>query len=162
MKQFPTHIVTVMGIVENDNGEILLLKNRGNGAWTFAGGIVENGEDLITALKREAMEECNMDIAVGKLFRVASNTGTYQGYDGYDVIPTKVLFSFICKYISGEFVENEEKTEHCWVHRDKVLELLTLLTTKHEYNYYLTFTGNIHYFAYTSRPDYEINAEGLF
>ena len=31
MKQFPTHIVAVDGIVENDKGEILLVRQRNKG-----------------------------------------------------------------------------------------------------------------------------------
>jgi ADP-ribose pyrophosphatase YjhB (NUDIX family) len=52
MKQFPTHIVAVDGIIENDNNEILLVKNRHHGVYTVPGGQVEVGENLIEALKK--------------------------------------------------------------------------------------------------------------
>jgi 8-oxo-dGTP diphosphatase len=56
MKQFPTHIVAVDGIVENERNEILLVKNRDKEVWTVPGGQVEIGENLIDALIREIKE----------------------------------------------------------------------------------------------------------
>ena len=44
MKQFPKHIVAAGGIVENDQGEILLVKHCDHKTWAFPGGQVENGE----------------------------------------------------------------------------------------------------------------------
>lgn len=38
MKEFPTHIVAVDGIIENDNNEILLVKSRNHGIYTIPGG----------------------------------------------------------------------------------------------------------------------------
>ncbi|MCL2195037.1 MAG: NUDIX hydrolase [Oscillospiraceae bacterium] len=39
MKHFPTHIVAVFGIVENAQGDVLVLKSRSrNDAWHFPGG----------------------------------------------------------------------------------------------------------------------------
>ena len=64
MKQFPTHIAAVFGIVENDKNEILLLKHREKAVWMFPGGQVEAGENLIDALLRETREESGMDIEV--------------------------------------------------------------------------------------------------
>ena len=70
-KQFPTHIVAAFGIVENENGEILLLKSRGHDVWMFPGGQVEIGENLYVVV-RETKEEADMDITVQKLFCVTS------------------------------------------------------------------------------------------
>ncbi|HMM32912.1 MAG TPA: hypothetical protein PKB13_14175 [Clostridia bacterium] len=55
MKRFPTHIVAVAGIVENDKGEVLLIKNL-YGEWVWTGGQVENGETLFEALKARGAE----------------------------------------------------------------------------------------------------------
>ncbi|SES88296.1 NUDIX domain-containing protein [Paenibacillus sp. NFR01] len=108
LRQFPTHIVAVFGIVENEKEEVLLLKHRGRNVWMFPGGQVETGENLIEALLRETKEESSMEIEVGKLFSVSSNTSTYEGYNGYGMIPTKVIMGFTCTYKSGEFRESDE------------------------------------------------------
>lgn len=78
--KMPTHIVAVGGIVENEKGEILLVKTI-NGGWVFPGGQVEVGENLVDALAREVKEESGVNIEVGSLLSVISNTGTYKWYD---------------------------------------------------------------------------------
>ncbi len=60
----------VAGVIGSIDGKILIAQ-RGvgmhfEGKWEFPGGKVESGEDFKTALKREIMEELNIDICVGK------------------------------------------------------------------------------------------------
>ncbi len=161
MKQFPTHIVAVYGVVENDQGEILLLKSRNRNVWMFPGGQVELGENLIDALVREAKEESCMDIAVHQLFSVASNTCTYPGYNGYGQIPPKVLIGFTCRYVSGEFSESDETTECLWVPKAEVLEHLTVPDFIEKYKAYLNFNGQVEYMEYVTKPQFEVKMQHL-
>jgi ADP-ribose pyrophosphatase YjhB (NUDIX family) len=154
-KQFPTHIVAVFGVVENERGEVLLLKHRQKGAWMFPGGQVETGENLIEALLRETMEESGMAIEVGRLFCVDSNTCTYKGYGGYAHVPTKIMFGFMCKYVGGAFRESDETTQGRWVARDQALELLGD-PLREKYRAYLEFSGGIQYSAYVTKPAYAL------
>lgn len=75
----PTHIVTAAGVVENDNGEILLVKTH-HGTWVFPSGQVEIGENLIDAVVREIKEESGINVTVKKLFAISSNNGINKGY----------------------------------------------------------------------------------
>lgn len=156
MKQFPTHIVAVDGIIENDAGEILLVKHRHHGIYTFPGGQVEVGENLMDALKREIMEETGARAEVNKLICVSSNTGTYQGYNGYDVVPTKVLFCFSCRYVDGTLCTSDETSESIWVTKGKVLEYINAPYLVERFHTYLNFDGNIQYLEYISRPEYDL------
>lgn len=72
---FPTHIVATGGFVEDGQGNILLVKTR-DGGWVYPGGQVEVGENLIDGLIREIKEESGIDVSVGSLVGVYSNTGT--------------------------------------------------------------------------------------
>lgn len=58
--------IRVYGLLINNNNEILLSDEILNGFrfTKFPGGGVELGEGLITALKREFLEECNLEIEV--------------------------------------------------------------------------------------------------
>jgi 8-oxo-dGTP diphosphatase len=161
MKQFPTHIVTVDGVIENEKNEILLVKSRKSGTYTVPGGQVEVGENLIDALKREIREESGVEVEVGKLMCISSNTGTYQGYNGYGLIPTKVMFGFVCKYISGELQVSDETSETIWVEKEKVLNLITNPNLIKRFEAYLNFYGDVHYLEYVTKPNYELKLECL-
>ena len=57
-------MVGVGGIVLND-GKVLLVrrgKQPGYGKWSIPGGMVELGETLTEAIKREVLEECGIEI----------------------------------------------------------------------------------------------------
>ncbi|MGG3311029.1 NUDIX hydrolase, partial [Paenibacillus lautus] len=71
---FPTQIVATGGFVEDGQGNILLVKTR-DGGWVYPGGQVEVGENLIDGLIREIKEESGIDVSVGSLVGVYSNTG---------------------------------------------------------------------------------------
>ena len=57
-------------ICYNDNGEALILDQKGNGTWTLPGGTVESGEAPVETLKREVMEEADITITDIKLLGV--------------------------------------------------------------------------------------------
>ena len=103
----PTHIVAVGGIVEDGNGNILLVKTR-NGGWVFPGGQVEVGENLPDALIREIKEESGIDVTVSKLIGVYSNTAIHKWYDGVTDVPTKVILDFTCELVGGELAISGE------------------------------------------------------
>ena len=161
LRQFPTHIVAVFGIVENEKEEVLLLKHRSRNVWMFPGGQVETGENLIDALIRETKEESSMEIEVGKLYSVSSNTCTYEGYNGYGMIPTKVIMGFTCTYRSGEFRESDETTESLWISKDRVLEYICVPDFVDKFKAYLNFTGDVEYLEYVTKPEYNLKLKCL-
>ncbi len=161
MKQFPTHIVAVDGIVENDRNEVLLVKHKHHGVYTIPGGQVEVGENLIDALKREIKEEAGIDVDVNKLICVSSNTCTYQGYNGYGIVPTKVMFGFVCKYLGGELCTSDETSESLWVDKDKVLDYITVPNLVERFKSYANNKGDIQYLEYVTKPEYSLKEKRL-
>ena len=97
----PTHIVSAGAVVLNDRGEVLLIKDDRRNSWTFPGGIVEEGEGLLDGVKREVLEETGIEIEVGELFCVTSNTCKHPGYNGVREVPPKVMLDFVCRAIGG-------------------------------------------------------------
>ena len=156
MKNFPTHIVTAAGVVENDNGEILMV-NAFHGGWVFPGGQVEIGENLIDAVTREIKEESGIDVIVDKLFCVSSNTSSHKGYNGYDVVPTKVMFDFICKYKSGNLRGSDENSESAWIKKDEVLNYIKSPAIIERFKAYLEFDGNVKYYSYIAKPEFVLH-----
>ncbi|QSX05921.1 NUDIX hydrolase [Sedimentibacter sp. zth1] len=160
-KKFPTHIVAVDGIVENEKNQILLVKNSYKCIYTIPGGQVEIGENLNDALIREIKEETGIDISVEKLICVSSNKGTHAGYNGYTIVPTKVMFGFTCKYVDGELCTSDETSESLWIDKNAVLNYITEPNLIERFKAYLNYEGSVQYLEYITKPEYNLKLKRL-
>lgn len=156
----PTHIVAGAGIVLNENDEVLLVKTY-NAGWVFPGGQVEVGENVIDGVKREIMEEAGVDIEVGELFCVSSNTGKYPGTNGVKEIPTKVMLDFVCKAKKGTPRPSEENSQSAYFSKDKALALIESPAIIERYKAYLAYEGRPAYLEYVTKPDFELKVKRL-
>ncbi len=151
----PTHIIAGAGIVINDKEEVLMVKTHNQG-WVFPGGQVEVGENVIDAIKREIMEETGVDVEVGEVFCIASNTGKYPGYNGVKEIPTKLMLDFICKAKGGVPRPSEENSESMYVPKDKVLDMIKAPAIIERYKAFMEYTGRPIYMEYVTKPAFEL------
>lgn len=156
----PTHIVAGAGVVLNEKDEVLLVKTY-DFNWVFPGGQVEEGENVIDAVKREIMEEAGVDVEVGELFCISSNTKKYPGHSGVKEIPTKVMLDFVCRAKSGIPRPSDENSESKYVPKDKVLELIKTPAVRERYKAYLEFSGRPVYMEYITRPSFECKLKRL-
>ncbi|PNW57432.1 UNVERIFIED_CONTAM: NUDIX hydrolase [Euhalothece sp. KZN 001] len=74
MNQLSNFVFTVLGIIFRhpitgativpilENGEIVLVRRKDTGEWGLPGGIIDWGEDVSTAAKRELWEETGLEI----------------------------------------------------------------------------------------------------
>ena len=152
-KTLPAHIVAAAGVIRNDKGDILLVKNIRRG-WEYPGGMVENGENVIEGLKREIFEESGACVKVGELFCVSSNTESYPGYNGVKVVPTKLVLDFICTYEGGELRASDENSETKFVPETDVLGMVTDPVITERFRTYLEYNGRPHYLAYKKIPEF--------
>jgi ADP-ribose pyrophosphatase YjhB (NUDIX family) len=53
--------ISLKGLVRNENGEILVVKENGRTWWDLPGGGMDHGENLTYALVREMKEEVNLN-----------------------------------------------------------------------------------------------------
>ena len=151
----PAHIVASAGIVVNADGEVLLVKDNRSG-WVFPGGQVEEGENLIDALKREIMEETGVDVEVGEVFCISSNTCKYPGYNGVKEVPTKVVFDFICRYKGGAPRPSDENSESAFVPKDEALSRIGSPAIVERFKAYLEYDGRPTYMEYVTKPTFEL------
>ncbi len=157
--QMPVHIVAAGGFVTNENDEVLLVKTRRDGHWVFPGGQIEVGENLIDGVIREVKEESGMDVTVSHLVGVFSNTATYEGHSGVKIVPTKVMFDFVCEPVGGEFTTSDETSDVRWVHKEDVLNMISAPALRTRYQAYLNFEGSVHYMDYVTKPEFEVKSK---
>ena len=156
----PTHIIAGAGIVTNENNEVLMVKTY-NAGWVFPGGQVEVGENVIDAVKREIMEEAGIDIEVGEVFCISSNTGKYPGYSGVKEIPTKIMLDFICRAKSGVPRPSDENSESAYIPKDEVLNLIQAPAIIERYKAYLEYAGRPVYLEYVTKPSFKLKLKRL-
>lgn len=157
--QMPVHIVAAGGFVENADGEILLVKTRRDGHWVFPGGQVEVGENLIDGAIREVKEESGIDVKVSHLVGIFSNTATYEGHSGVKIVPTKVMFDFVCEPIGGNLTTSDETSDSRWVSKGEVLDMVSSPALRTRYQAYLDYNGSVHYMDYITKPQFELKLE---
>ncbi|BFT72434.1 NUDIX hydrolase [Paenibacillus sp. P36] len=152
---WPTHIVAVSGVVENEQGQVLLVKTQ-HGGWVCPGGQVEVGENLMDALIREIKEESGIDVLVSHLFGVFSNTGVHKWHDGVTDVPTKVMLDFVCKPIGGQLCTSAETSDCRWVEKGYALSMITAPAVRKRYQAFLGFNGKTQYMEYVTKPSFEV------
>ena len=156
----PTHIIAAAGVVTNSKDEVLMVKTHNSG-WVFPGGQVEVGENVIDAVKREIMEEAGIEVEVGEVFCIASNTCKYPGWNGVKEIPTKIMLDFICKETGGTPRPSEENSETMYVAKEKVLDMITAPAIIERYKAYLEYTTRPIYMEYVTKPEFELKRKRL-
>lgn len=108
------------GIVLNRHGEIALVKN-GPTFWGFPKGHLDEGEDALTAAKREIKEETGLSNLV-----LAQELGTYErtGGKNFEELKRITMFFFTTdeERLAPEDVGNPEAR---WVALENVAAMLT-------------------------------------
>ena len=153
----PTHIVAVAGVVVNGEGKVLLVKNRYRNIWEYPGGQVEVGENLMEALQREIREESGIEVEVGELFCVASNTAKYPGYNGVKEVPTKLMLDFICRPVGGQESTSDETSAVGWFTPQEAAAMIAAPAMITRYQAYLEYDGRPTYVSYVTKPEFQLH-----
>jgi 8-oxo-dGTP diphosphatase len=148
---YPVHIVSVGGLIENDEGKILMVKSPDRG-WEIPGGQVEAGEILTDALRREIKEETGIDIEVGYLKAVHSNIGKRVQPDGISPIGSIISFGFTGKAVSGELTRSDESIEVNWFDKEQVLGVINEDFMRDKVKYMLNYDGRVAYVIFSRNP----------
>ena len=113
-RNHPRHIGCVSGLFRNEAGEALLVRTPKRG-WETPGGQVEQGEDLIVALRRETLEESGCEVDVEGLVGVYSRLSP----------PEMVVFMFRGRHRSGTPCGGHETLEAGWFPVEELLHRVT-------------------------------------
>lgn len=113
-------LVGVGAVVIRDGEEVLLVKRKyepGKGLWSIPGGLVELGERLRDAVRREILEETGMEVEVEELLDVIDNI--VRDEDGR-VRFHYVLVDFLAKPLEGSPRASGDAEEARWFKREEL------------------------------------------
>jgi 8-oxo-dGTP diphosphatase len=126
----PSIALVVEAIIKDDSNNILLLKRSNNnnffkGQWQLAGGKVEFGEDVNSALRREIFEETGCVCVEPKVEKIFSIKQEFNGFKG-----TLFLMVFSCT-INGKIKISADHNEFGFFNLDDIKKIsLTKISKK--------------------------------
>jgi 8-oxo-dGTP diphosphatase len=114
-RRYPTRPYLGVGALIFENGRILLVergKDPLKGWWSLPGGIVETGEKLADAMRREVREETGLDVEVVSMFEIFERViPDDAGRAEYHY----VLIDYLCKVVGGTLEAASDVSRAAWV-----------------------------------------------
>ncbi len=119
-RRYPERPLVGVGAIIVEDGRVLLVQ-RGSppqqGQWSLPGGLVEAGERLEEAVRREAREETGLEVEVVKLAGVFERiVRDDQGRPEYHY----VLLDYLCRVRGGSLRHGSDATAAAWVAREEL------------------------------------------
>ncbi len=137
----PKHILVVSCLIRNLENRLLLVKHHIRG-WELPQGRVEEGEGLIFALSREALEETGVTISHAKLAVIWSKISA----------PSAMILCFTARYAYGELTPSDETPSVDWCTEEEAAQRITHPVNRDRINALLEFDGNLQFRSYATGP----------
>jgi len=111
-------IEVAAAIIENERGELLIARRKKGksqeGLWEFPGGKIEPGESVEDCLRRELLEEMQIEIEPYAYFAMNDHR--------YDLSHIR-LIAYRSTYISGD-IKLVDHDEYRWINRGQLMEFV--------------------------------------
>ena len=147
-RQFPVHSVSAAGLVFRE-GRVLLIRTARR-SWEYPGGVIEQGESVLDALKREILEESGICAEPECLTGVYQNLETRSGFGPLEgmTLPPTVNLVFRCRYVSGIASISDESLDTGWFAPDEALGMIVHPYFRKAFKDALGYCGRLHFAAF--------------
>lgn len=107
-------VPSVNAIVENEQGQILLIRRTDSGNWSLPGGAIELGESVRQAAVRETKEESGIDCEVTGVAGIYSNPNHLVEYTSDGEIRQEFTIVLTARSTGGDPTPSDESSEVEW------------------------------------------------
>ncbi|MER5862080.1 NUDIX domain-containing protein [Kitasatospora sp. NPDC002040] len=107
-------VPSVVALVQNDAGQVLLIHKTDNGLWALPGGGHDIGEFVADTVVREVLEETGIDVEVIAITGLYTDPGHRMAYDNGEV-RQQFSICFLARPVGGALRTSEESKEVRWV-----------------------------------------------
>ena len=115
-------VPSVVAVVEDDRGRILLIHKTDNNLWALPGGGHEIGESISDTVVREVKEETGYDVQVDRLVGTYTNPAHVMAYDDGEV-RQQFSICFGARLVGGSARTSSESKEVSWINADELARL---------------------------------------
>jgi len=122
-REYPKAPIVAVGVVVKRGREALLvrrLNEPSRGRWSLPGGVVELGETVREAARREVREECGLEVNPGEVLAVVDSIVRDEAGR---VRFHYVIIDLLAEYVGGELAAASDIGDARWV-REEELEKL--------------------------------------
>lgn len=122
-RRYPKHPLLGVGALIFDGDRILMVERGGEplkGWWSIPGGLVETGESIDQAVRREVREETGLDVrpqGVLKIFERIMRDAEGRAEYHY------VLIDYVCSVAGGDLQAGDDVSRAEWVPRRDLPQL---------------------------------------
>jgi ADP-ribose pyrophosphatase YjhB (NUDIX family) len=119
-REYPDHPVVGVGAVVVRDGRALIIKRAHEprkGEWSLPGGLVELGESLTGAVRREIKEETSLDIDVGPIIETFDRV---HRDDAGRIRYHFVIIDYVCWPTSGDATPGSDAEAVAWVAESEI------------------------------------------
>jgi len=113
-REYPSAPLVGVGAIIRDGDRILLVRRNqepSRGRWTFPGGLVELGEAIRDAARREVLEETGLVVEIGE---VAAVLDQVLRDEGGRVRYHYVIVDFMARPVGGRLQPGSDVSQVCW------------------------------------------------
>ena len=119
-RRYPSRPFLGVGALIFEDGKVLLVergKDPLKGFWSIPGGIVEAGEKLEAAIRREVMEETGLEVEALSIFEVFERImPDSEGNPEYHY----VLIDYLCRRAGGKLEAASDVSRVAWASRNEL------------------------------------------
>ncbi|TRO51995.1 NUDIX domain-containing protein [Candidatus Bathyarchaeota archaeon] len=129
-REYPSRPIPGVAAITLKDHQVLLTvrgKEPRKGMWGIPGGVVEVGETLMEAVKREVFEETHIAVEPIELLAVFDSVSRDESGK---IHFHYVLFEYLCNYVSGDVVAGDDAPDARWVDIDDLDSLPIMESTR--------------------------------
>ena len=112
-------VPSVVAIVQDDQGRVLMIEKTDNGLWALPGGGHEIGESIADTVVREVKEETGYDVEVTGLTGTYTNPNHVMAYEDGEV-RQQFSIAFMARLVGGQARTSVESKRVEWVDPSRV------------------------------------------
>ncbi|MGC4952707.1 NUDIX hydrolase [Actinomadura citrea] len=116
-------VPSVNVVVENEKGEILVIRRTDNDNWALPGGTIDLGESVAQAAVRETKEETGIQVSIGRVIGIYSDPKHLIYYTSDGEVRQEFSIVLTAKPEKGVPTPSSESSKVIWADHESVLKL---------------------------------------